>query len=431
MKEIILNNLSEIEEPKEEQIFKQYLLIEIIEYITSEEEINKCPNNKLEDFIQLCEDMKIDSEDNCSKINFDQANDIKLKTVTLWGTKEGLFEFFEKKKMYKTLEYLKDEKNKNLSGIILSIKEDRSFAYIIVWPGKMSYIYKQLDEPQKGLLLSLVRIGFSLSDNSVICLSEQQMNEFDYKAIKELNNLNAYKLTVGEVKFNENNDFLKIEDKNIEIEFASNELEGEMKDIKVNGSSVFIYIMTKDNIIYDSFNKVSYNKLDFNHENILISEDFEMNENDLYIFLKKFNCFSELLENKKYIDINEYSNNRINEIKKLYNDLFKKYIERISDYDDICEICNNKINKFKISGEDQLPAPSIENGKIEIYIYFCEEHGFHIIHLSCINQKQLDKTINCFNNIPKNLISILENKIKSIEIILNKRKYYQKIRRNL
>ena len=159
--------------------------------------------------------MKIDSEDNCSKINFDQANDIKLNTVTLWGTKEGLFEFFEKKKMYKTMEYLNDEKNKNLSGIILSIKEDRSFAYIIVWPGKMSYIYKQLDEPQKGLLLSLVRIGFSLSDNSVICLSEQQINEFDYKAIKELNNLNAYKLTVGEVKFNDNNDFLKIEDKNI------------------------------------------------------------------------------------------------------------------------------------------------------------------------------------------------------------------------
>ena len=416
MNEIILNNLYEVEEEqKEEQIYKQYFLIEIIEYITSEEEINKCPNNKLEDFIQLCEDMKIDSEDNCSKINFDQANDIKLKTVTLWGTKEGLFEFFEKKKMYKTIEYLNDEKNKNLSGIILSIKEDRSFAYIIVWPGKMSYIYKQLDEPQKGLLLSLVRIGFSLSDNSVICLSEQQINEFDYKAIKELNNLNAYKLTVGEVKFNDNNDFLKIEDKNIEIKFDSNELEGDIKDIKVNGSSVFIYIMTKDNIIYKSFNKITYNKLDFNHENILISEDFEMNEKDLDIFLKKFKCFSELLEEKKYIDINEYSNERIIEIQKLYRAPFKKYIERISDYDETCEICNN--NTLKISGEDQLPSSTIENEKI--YIYFCEEHGFHIIHLSCINQKKFDKTKNCFNNIPENSLYILDNKIKSIEKILN------------
>ena len=419
MNEIILNNLYEVEEEsKEEQVFKQYFLIEIIEYITSEEEINKCPNNKLEDFIQLCEDMKIDSEDNCTKINFDQANDIKLKTVTLWGTKEGLFEFFEKKKMYQTIDYLKDEKHKNFSGIILSIKEDRSFAYIIVWPGKMSYNYKQKDEPQKGLLLSLVRIGFSLSDNSVICLSEQQINEFDFEAIEKLNKLNAYKLTVGEVKFNDNNkEFCKIEDKNIDIEFDSNELGGDIKDIKVNGSSIFIYIMTESKIIYKTFNKITYKKLDFNHENILISEDFEMDEKDLFIFLKKFKCFSKLLEDKKYIDINEYSNERINEIIKLYSEPLKKYIERISDYDEICEICKNNVNNLKISEEEQLTTPTIENEKI--FIYFCEEHGFHLIHLSCINQTKFDKKINCFNNIPENSLYIMDNKTKSIEIILN------------
>ena len=45
--------------------------------------------------------MNIDNKNNCSEIQFDQADKIKLKTVTLWGTKEGLFEFFEKRKMQK------------------------------------------------------------------------------------------------------------------------------------------------------------------------------------------------------------------------------------------------------------------------------------------------------------------------------------------
>ncbi len=42
-----------------------------------------------------------------------------------------------------------------------------------------------MDQPQKSLLLSLVRIGLFLSDNSVICLSEKQINEFDYYAIEK------------------------------------------------------------------------------------------------------------------------------------------------------------------------------------------------------------------------------------------------------
>ena len=84
-----------------EEIFKHYLLIDILEYITSEEDLNKCPSNNLENFIQLCEDMNINNENNCEKINFDQADKIQLKSATLWGTKEGLYEFFEKRKMKK------------------------------------------------------------------------------------------------------------------------------------------------------------------------------------------------------------------------------------------------------------------------------------------------------------------------------------------
>ena len=51
--------------------------------------------------------MKINSEDNCSKIDFDQANEIKLKTLCLWGTKEGLLDFLNKSMTILYVLYLK------------------------------------------------------------------------------------------------------------------------------------------------------------------------------------------------------------------------------------------------------------------------------------------------------------------------------------
>ena len=227
-KNIVITNMETIEEENFiEENFKHYLLIDILEYETSEEDINKCPSNNLQEFIQLCEDMNINNEDNCAKIDFDQADEIKLKTATIWGTKEGLFEFFEKRKMNKTKEYFNNDKIG--TGIILAIKEDKSLAYIIIWPGKMNYIYKHYDEPQKSLLLSFVRIGFSLSDNCVFCLSEKQKEEFDFESTNELYNVNAFQITIGEVKFNiDIEDYFKLEN-NININFDSNEIDGEIR----------------------------------------------------------------------------------------------------------------------------------------------------------------------------------------------------------
>ena len=379
-----------------EEIFNHYQLIEIIEYITSEEEINKCPSNKIEDFIQLCEDMNIETEDNCSKINFDQANNIQIKTVTIWGTQDGLLEFFKEKKMNKTLDFLKEH---NESGIILAIKEDKSFAYIIIWPGKMNFMYKRIEEPQKNLLLSLVRIGFSLSDYSVICLSKEQQNEFDFQSLEELNNIKAYDIKKGEIKFNKNtNEFFEL-NKKINIDFSSDELNGTIKTIKINGSLIFIYISTSEKIYHESFCNVTLDKINFKDKNIFFNENIELKENYLYDLLKKFECFSSILQNKKYIDIIQIGKERINEIKNEYKDIILNFIKKLSHNELKCQICEFQKNKIYQETQGECPAPLIqnENDLNRLYIFICNKHLFHLSHSSCINSLQNEEISNCFN----------------------------------
>ena len=85
------------EEEEKEENFKNFHLIDIEDYITSEDEYNKCPFNKTEGFIELCNFFNIYNKENCSDINFEDASSKQLKVSTLWGTIDALFEFFEKK----------------------------------------------------------------------------------------------------------------------------------------------------------------------------------------------------------------------------------------------------------------------------------------------------------------------------------------------
>ena len=384
---IIISDESEEEIP-EEEIFKHYLLIDILEYFTSEEDINNCPSNNLENFIQLCEDMDINNENNCAKINFDQADKIKLKSATLWGTKEGLFEFFEERKMKRTIEYFKDEKIG--SGVVLAIKEDKSFAYIIIWPGKMSYLYKEYDEPQKSLLLTLLRIGFSLSNDYIFCLSKEQRNEFDFQGINELYNANAFKITIGEVKFNDNNnDFFKL-DKNIKIDFDSNEIEGNIKNIKVNKGSIFIYMQENEKVCSYSYHKIPFKDLNFNIENVYFHKSFEIDDYILYKLLEKFKCFAKLLEENKYIYLDKYRKERYSEIKNSYNKIFTK-IENINFVNLECEICKTKMQKHILCGND-------------------ENNNFHLFHKSCLENNTNSFSYECQKS--DNIFLIYDKEIK-------------------
>ena len=402
------NNKSDEEEDElidKEEEYNYFHLIDIIEYLTSEDEYNKCLYNKKEGFIELCNFMGIDNKDNCSTIAFDQANKINLKSSTIWGSKESLLEFFNNKKMKNVFEFFKNN-NDDSGGIYLLIKNDKSFCFILIWPGKMNYLYKRLEEPQKDLLLSLVRIGFSLSDDIIICLTEKQKKDFDFNDIKVFHSEDVFKSSEGKITTMEGDNYFKLgEDLEIKFEFNKEE---KLKNFKLNNSSLFFYVSTKENVIEEIHDKISSENLNYNIENIILDNNFELDGYKLYSFLKKFPCLETIIKESKYSEIECLCKNKIAEIKRFYENILSMYINKIKNFKYNCEFCKN-------------------NNDL-IYAIVCDEHGIHIAHKYCflsrgktiknIPLELNQKIINNKFNISKNFISLFYQ-----YLIINNMKY--------
>ena len=379
------------EQIKEEEKYKHFELIEITNYFTSEGDYNKCPFNKTEGFIELCNFMGIENKENCKIIDFDQANKMKLKVSTIWGTIDALYEFFKNRKMFDTLEYFKNNRNK-YGGIYLIIKEDKSFGYIIIWPGNMNYLYKKLDEPQKDLLLSLVRIGFSLCEENIICLTEKQKDEFDFQGFKELElqdipQPTESKLTIFE---GEETSYFKLgKDLEIKYEFGTDET---INDFKLNNESIFLYISAKDSVKDDLYDKMPNEYLDFNAENVIINNNFELNDDELYNFVKKFRCLKNLIDENMYFEIKSKMNEKIQILKIFYSNSLSRLINNFNN-NIICEFCKKKDFKF-------------------LYAFSSYENCIHIAHK------------NCFQKLDTNIEEKIIEKKNKYEILLESLSFY-------
>ena len=78
------------------------------------------------------------------------------------------------------MNFLETSKSKDKQGIYLCIYKSKKIAYVIIYPGKFSYKYSNIKEPNDQVLLTLIRYGFSLSSNSILCLSNEEINNFDF-----------------------------------------------------------------------------------------------------------------------------------------------------------------------------------------------------------------------------------------------------------
>jgi hypothetical protein len=223
----------------------------------------------------------------------------------------------------------------------------------------MKYIYNKLEEPQKNLLLSLVRMGFSLSDDIIICLSEKQKNEFDFQAISILNSGDIFRATEGEIKStNESDDYFKLGE-DLEIKNELN-FDGKIKDFKLNDSSLIFYISKEEFEENEKSGEIQNNQLKIELENIIVDPNFEFIGINLYNFFIKFNCLKNLLQEEEYSKIKLYEQ-KIQQIQEISNNL-KKYIDKIESKE--CEFCKTNYSN--------------------LFAFLNDNYDFHIAHEKCI-----------------------------------------------
>ena len=322
---IDLNNNEKLEDNKKENLKQDilinnadmddifiYSLIEIYYYDTSQNEYTRGFKNPIEEFKNICRDFNIKCNDELTEIDYKTAGEIKLTSFMLWGSKDGLNRFFKEKKFETVRDYFfqKNERDyafqEKKAGIYLLVDSNTKSAYMIVWPGNLSYKYSKIDEPNNDLLLTLVRFGFSLSSNSILCLSEEEINSFDPEGYKifESGNETGYEATrfvpiisdgkiefriLGENNFDSKQIFNKKIINDIKIKqnyFLSNEkYEGEKNQhqksnyftdfINAEGSYDF-YFDDKFDISFEYFYKLIKSKLhllDFYKDKLFYSEE--------------------------------------------------------------------------------------------------------------------------------------------------------------
>ena len=70
------------------------------------------------------------------------------------------------------------------TGIYLCLNIDKKIVYLIIWPGKFSYHYDKITEPNDNILLTLVCYGFYISSNSILCFTKEELEKFDINGYK-------------------------------------------------------------------------------------------------------------------------------------------------------------------------------------------------------------------------------------------------------
>ena len=325
-------------EPQEEENiiyhndYKIYSVIETYKYKTSQNAHTYGLLNPISEFKKISEDFKIKSNKNTNDINYDEAFKYELSTFMLWGSKEGLKKFFEENNIKNALEYFYIKEK--LAGIYLCIEKIDKIAYLIVWPGQYEFKYSNIEEPNTNLLLTLVRYGFSFTNNSILCLSDDEINNFkydDYTIFIKNEGLTSYHDKIRNI----DNNFKKI----FKLE-KENTLKEGMDKLRNK-------IMIKSNIRQNYL--LFYDGLEICNKSLRIDEfkkgyDYIFLDNNLVCSPEKlYELINVKGKNLDYIKegLNNFINLKIDEIfkSKYFIDLINK--ENVKDKF-ICKYCNNK-----------------------------------------------------------------------------------------
>ena len=389
-----------------------YSAIKAFKYETSQEEITMGLINPIEEFEKICYDFKIKFENECSFIDYNKAKEIKLTSFMLWGSKKSLIHFFEYNNIKVALDYFSLNENKNKTGIYICINLNKNIAFLIIWPGNLGYQYSKLDEPNDNILLTLVRYGFSLSSNSIICLSKNEVDKFNFEGYELFEDMGTSgfeaerrKYQTNEIKekvFNLGNKLMLLDG------LKENFNEKKIISGKINQNSILLYEEKGDGKSIDKQKKniFEFIKL-FSKYDLNFDDNFYIDYQYFYLLIRKNPCYlsnkneNNVLYIKSYLDdvIEEKLNKKINELfKRMNNELFdiNKYEKEIR-----CKYC-----------------PKNQEKKLE-ELYYIKENKNSFFHISCYN-----------NNKKKMNVSLL--KLDKNEYITYKKfKFYQELKQSI
>ena len=280
-----------------------YSLIELYNYETSQEDIARGLKNPINEFHRLCNDFGIEFKNEGTYINFNQAFKKEISTSMLWGTQESLTQFFSEHKINNAISYFSDKEIKNKAGIYLCINKDTFNAFLIIWPGELDYKYSKIEETNDNILLTLIRYGFSISSNSILCFTDDEIKELNfegYELFREMDSV-GYEAERSKIVINQ------IKQKSFEIgqkklvELENLQFKNKIINKILNQNCLLVYEEREKNYSQEmNINNIE-EFIKYNSEyDIYFDDDFEyINPPIFYYLISNNHIFLKNIENEK------------------------------------------------------------------------------------------------------------------------------------
>ena len=329
------NQITPLEDEYIDTKYLFYCVVEIFEYETSQGDIAYGMKNPVDEFKRICDDFHIDYKDECEYINYDKANEISISSNMIWGSKEGIYTFLENLRIKNDFQaYIQGNDNENRAGIYLCIATNKKIGYLIIWPGKFSYQYSKISETNNSMLLTLIRYGFYISTNSILCLANNEINNIDkngysiFKIIKQ----KAHVPTTTNIDYDINDEkYFFINEKRYLTEENKNINGKQINNSKINQNIILFfeelnYDITKEINNKDIFEFIR-NESNFD---LFFENNFEISNPEIfYLIINQNSFYKNNNDNKKCFSLRQLKDSYENKINTLTNDIFKQLNEEL------------------------------------------------------------------------------------------------------
>ena len=358
--------------------YNLYSLIELYNYETSQEDITSGLINPIKEYQKLCKDFNIDFRNDGTYLNYKQALKIKISTSMIWGTKESLKEFFEDQGIKNALPYFEQKERNNKAGIYLCINKETLYSFLIIWPGELDYQYSRIDEPKDNVLLTLIRYGFSISSNSILCFNNNEMKDFNFEGYEIFRDIDSteFEAERGKIVINVINQKNFDIGKKKSVKLGNLKFKNKITDKLINQNCLLIH-EERDNASTPETNINNIEDfLKFNFDcDIYFSKNFEdINPSIFYLLIRNNHIYLKDVNKETYFfSIQSLKDAFKRNLSGIINNLLKRL------FDSLLQINKNNIVKL-IKCEE---CKQIKNNDIEDFNYIIKNNMIFYFHINC------------------------------------------------